>query len=169
MMKDKLKGIILGLTIGTLFTGSVIYADYGSQQMVWTKTINFFMNGERKLTDDILVVNGVSYVPLKTAAKVANVPLTADFNHYNIYLGSVPTNKGITAVQAIQNVKSTYGSRIPKGYRVELDNIDQDGNYSIHVYEVVIDDKKTGEGHTATYNWYTVDKYTGAISAMFDF
>ncbi|WP_143762386.1 hypothetical protein [Paenibacillus odorifer] len=169
MMKDKVKGLILGIAIGTVFTGTTIYADYGAKQTVWNKTINFFMNGERKLTEDILIVNGTSYVPLKTVSKVANVPLTADFDRYNIYLGSVPSNKGITAAQAIQKIKSTYGSKIPKGYRVELDNIDQDGNYTIHVYEVVIDDKVTGEGHTATFDWYTVDKYTGTISAMFDF
>lgn len=31
----------------------------------------------------------------------------------------------------------------------------------IQCYEHVIDDPTTGEGHTATSDWYTVDKYTG--------
>ncbi|WP_405168310.1 hypothetical protein [Paenibacillus sp. FSL H3-0286] len=168
-MNDKVKGLLLGLTIGSLFTGSVIYADFGSKEMVWNKYINFFVNGERKLTDEVLVVNGTSYIPLKTVSKVTNTPLTADFDRNNIYFGKIPTNKGITAAQAIQKVKSKYGSKIPKGYLVEIDSIDEKGNYIIHVYEIVIDNKATGDGHTATFDWYTVDKFTGAITSSFDF
>lgn len=55
----------------------------------------------------------------------------------------------------------------PAGYKFSLDSIDEDGNYYIQVYEVVIDNKKTGEGHTATFGWYTVDKYTGKITSLF--
>jgi len=35
--------------------------------------------------------------------------------------------------------------------------------YVVHGYEVVVDDEKTGSGHTATFGWYCVDKKTGSV------
>ncbi|MEK5358036.1 hypothetical protein [Paenibacillus sp. FSL L8-0709] len=168
-MKDKVKGLVFGLILGSLFTSSAIFADFGTKEMVWNKTINFFMNGEKKTTDDVVIVNGTSYIPLKTASKVFNVQLTADFDRNNIYLGRIPTNKGITALQAIEKVKSVYGNKIPKNYHVSMEEIDEDGNYLVHVYEIVIDNKVTGDGHTATFGWYIVDKFTGDIIPNTDF
>ncbi len=42
---------------------------------------------------------------------------------------------------------------------VEIDSIDGD-IVTIHLYDVVIDDADTGEGHTATYDWYSIDRKT---------
>ena len=45
---------------------------------------------------------------------------------------------------------------------------DAEGQYHlIRHYEIVIDDPDTGEGHTATYNWYRVDAVTGYVTPMF--
>jgi len=44
---------------------------------------------------------------------------------------------------------------------VEVDSVGTDGIVTIHLYEVVIDDEETGEGHTATSDWYYVDRMTG--------
>lgn len=49
-------------------------------------------------------------------------------------------------------------------YELKLDN----QHYLIRQYEFVIDDPETGEGHTATANWYEVDIHTGVIIPMFD-
>jgi len=35
--------------------------------------------------------------------------------------------------------------------------------YLFHLYEFVLDEPDTGIGHTYTYGWYTVDKYSGDI------
>ncbi|QQP13008.1 hypothetical protein FJQ98_02735 [Lysinibacillus agricola] len=40
---------------------------------------------------------------------------------------------------------------------VEYEYDNEHGDYVFHVYEVVIDDPKTKEGHTATWGWYGVD------------
>lgn len=42
---------------------------------------------------------------------------------------------------------------------VEIDSIDGD-ILLIHLYDVVIDDAETGEGHTATYDWYSINRNT---------
>ncbi len=43
---------------------------------------------------------------------------------------------------------------------------EEDDMVLIHCYEVVIDDPVTGEGHTATSDWYTVNRYTAIGSDM---
>ena len=54
---------------------------------------------------------------------------------------------------------------------IEHDNYIDDEVYGkyhvIHQYEIVIDDPETGDGHTATYNWFEVDALTGDINPMF--
>ena len=65
----------------------------------------------------------------------------------------------LTRVGNLPEVKE-YLSRVPNGLIV-IDHEDRDTNsYLIHVYEVVDD-------HTATFNWYEVNKTTGAIKTEF--
>lgn len=65
----------------------------------------------------------------------------------------------IAKVYALPEV-SEYLRAVPSG-RVVLDHEDRETNtYIIHVFEVV-------DNHTATFNWYEVDKTTGAITKDF--
>ena len=64
-----------------------------------------------------------------------------------------------TRAQAIAKVKTqsevmNYLKRVPQGL-IEIDN-QENNSYLIHVYEVK-------NGHTATFNWYRVDKITGEV------
>ena len=43
--------------------------------------------------------------------------------------------------------------------QVEVDHIDEDGTVVIHLYEVV--DYPDEEPHTATWDWYYIDRKTG--------
>lgn len=52
-----------------------------------------------------------------------------------------------------------YLKNVPNG-KIEVDN-ENEGKYNVHVYEVK-------NGHTATFNWYTVDIKTGKPIAQFD-
>ena len=68
-------------------------------------------------------------------------------------------NTAIAKVSAQPEV-SEYLRAVPSG-RVVLDHEDRETNsYFINVYEIV-------DNHTATFNWYTVDKTTGAITKDF--
>ncbi len=46
---------------------------------------------------------------------------------------------------------------------VEFDHHDQDGNYVIHVYDIVKTEK---ESHTATIGWYIVNKQNGQVENL---
>ena len=64
----------------------------------------------------------------------------------------------------MENVKKLpevqqYLKDVPNG-KVEVDNEDE-GEYNVHVYEVK-------NGHTATFNWYTVSIKSGKPEAQFD-
>ena len=69
----------------------------------------------------------------------------------------------VTGEMAITTVKSLpevvdYLSRVPNGL-VEV-NGDDDTQYMVQVYEIK-------DGHTATFNWYQVDKATGEVKKEF--
>lgn len=72
-------------------------------------------------------------------------------------------NVNISKEQAISKIKllpevMDYLSRIPNGL-VTL-NGEEENVYLIQVYEIK-------DGHTATFNWYNVNKYTGAVEKQF--
>jgi len=79
-----------------------------------------------------------------------------------IILGLSYWNKGtrdavIARISALPEVKE-YLRTVPSGL-VVIDHDDKDTNsYLIHVYEIK-------NGHTATFNWYVVNKATGEIKA----
>jgi len=53
-----------------------------------------------------------------------------------------------------------------KSARLKVDRTEEREGRSYFViqgYEVVIDDPKTGLGHTATWGWYYVDRQSGAV------
>src|SRR3989344_1413917 len=76
----------------------------------------------------------------------------------------IPKTTGMTENQAIENVKKLpevqdYLQRVPNG-RVEVDN-ELEGEYNVHVYELK-------DGHSATFNWYTVSIKSGQPEAQFE-
>lgn len=63
-------------------------------------------------------------------------------------------------VRSLDEVKK-FVTTVPKGI-VEFDHESEDKQlWVIHVYEIKND-------HTATFNWYEVDKTSGAITKMFN-
>ena len=74
-----------------------------------------------------------------------------------------PVGNSLTQTAAITKVKADrevahYLKALPQGI-VDVDH-EENGIYFIHVYEVK-------DGHTATFNWYTVDKKTGSMKKEF--
>lgn len=64
------------------------------------------------------------------------------------------------AVEKVKNLPEVqqFLKDVPNG-RVEVDN-ELEGEINVHVYEIK-------DGHTATFNWYKVDKITGAVKEEF--
>ena len=72
----------------------------------------------------------------------------------------ISPDEAVAQVRGLAEVKS-YLENVPNAL-VDLESADDETNtYLIHVYEIK-------DGYTATFNWYTVDKKTGKITAEFD-
>ncbi|MED4229252.1 hypothetical protein [Neobacillus cucumis] len=73
------------------------------------------------------------------------------------------TTNQLTHEQAVQLVKAHLNiqsnSKVKAVYKYDAEN----GDYIIQVYEFVVDNPSTGEGHTATRGWYGVNKQTKVI------
>jgi hypothetical protein len=70
----------------------------------------------------------------------------------------------ITESEALAKIKTLpevmdYLKRVPNGL-VSVNGV-EDNSYLVQVYEIK-------DGHTATFNWYTVNKQTGEITPEFD-
>lgn len=80
---------------------------------------------------------------------------------------AVTSNANIlTKDQALQIVAENYDinlDELPENYILEVDGMDGD-DYLVHYYEIVTN---SDESHTATVNWYNVNKYTGNVVPMF--
>ena len=71
----------------------------------------------------------------------------------------------ITPEEALQIIARKLGPSKIKKTHLAIDRTEErDGRnfHVIHGYDVVIDDPKTGEGHTATWGWFFVNQKTGA-------
>lgn len=49
---------------------------------------------------------------------------------------------------------------------IQFDREDEKGNYIFQVYEIVIDNPETKEGHTATWGWYSVNPETKEVEDL---
>jgi tetratricopeptide (TPR) repeat protein len=72
-------------------------------------------------------------------------------------------NKTLTSKQAEDLVRAQLVIQPGQNVKVEYDHDAPNGDYVIHVYEFIVDNPSTGEGHTSTWGWYGVNKQTKKI------
>jgi hypothetical protein len=66
--------------------------------------------------------------------------------------------------------EEVYFYKLPSAeyYLVYEGKGDTEYTFIIHLYEYVLDEPDLNLGHTVTYGWYTVDKWTGKITEITD-
>ena len=69
----------------------------------------------------------------------------------------------LTHEQAEQLVKEHLSVESDQNVKVIYDHDAKNGDYIIQVYEFIVDNPSTGEGHRNTWGWYGVNKQTKAI------
>lgn len=69
---------------------------------------------------------------------------------------------------AEQLVKKHLGIQEESGISVTFDHFADNGDYIVHVYEFILDNSDTNEGHTATIGWYGVNPKTKAVYDAMD-
>ncbi|WP_152399097.1 stalk domain-containing protein [Paenibacillus cellulositrophicus] len=162
-MKDKLKGLVIGIVIGSMLTGATAFAASGTTNIkVAIQTLGIYVDGTKKTSADAIIYKGTTYVPARSVSKAIgkDIGLVND----GLFIGKQPQIK-VTETQAIKLVRDKY--KVPNNPKVYVDVDHYEGNsYVVHVYEVVMEEDGSG-GHTATWGWYYVDKFSGSITSMF--
>ncbi|CAK4814267.1 unnamed protein product [Aphanomyces euteiches] len=98
-MKDKVKGLIIGLSIGSLVAGSAAYASATQIEVVF-KNIKYMFDGvEKKTTQQGFVYNNTTYVPLRFVGEALGKKVEWDEKNQTIWLGDkkATPSAGVTA------------------------------------------------------------------------
>ncbi|MDU0200054.1 MULTISPECIES: peptidylprolyl isomerase [Paenibacillus] len=90
-MKDKVKGLIVGLTIGSLISGTAAFAA-SSQIEVAFRSIKYMFDGVEKVPADGkgFVYEGSTYVPLRFVSEALGKKVEWDEANETIWIGSNP-------------------------------------------------------------------------------
>ncbi|MCZ8521433.1 MULTISPECIES: peptidylprolyl isomerase [Paenibacillus] len=90
-MNDKFKGLVLGLTLGTMLTGSAVYAAGASQIEVVFREIKYLFDGvEKQPTAEqgqSFIYNGTTYVPLRFVSEALGEKVEWDGDNNRIWIG----------------------------------------------------------------------------------
>ncbi|TXK74663.1 peptidylprolyl isomerase [Paenibacillus sp. N3.4] len=105
-MKDKFKGLIVGLTIGSLLSGTVAFAA-NSQIEVAFRNLKYMFDGVEKAPADAkgFIYEGSTYVPLRFVSEALGKQVEWDEENETIWVGNNP--KHIVA--------SYKGGKVTKG------------------------------------------------------
>ncbi|MGN0135393.1 stalk domain-containing protein [Anaerotignum sp.] len=94
MMKERLQGVIVGLLIGTLSAGTVVYAKGGIENIqvsyenikVYKDNVKYDLKDASGKTVEPFVYNGTTYLPLRSVASLAGMDVTWESDTKSIYL-----------------------------------------------------------------------------------
>ncbi|OGZ56598.1 MAG: hypothetical protein A3J04_01980 [Candidatus Ryanbacteria bacterium RIFCSPLOWO2_02_FULL_47_14] len=89
---------------------------------------------------------------------------------YYIYLLPAPADditkqEALEKVQAMPEVQEFIAELEANRKSASFNIEDRGDSWSVQVYEIVV---QSGESHTATFNWYRVDKKAGAVLREFE-
>lgn len=92
-MKEKVKGLVLGILIGTVFTGGTVLAANTKSIDVIIKDVQIYVDQVKKSNASAITYKGTTYVPARAVSKALDKQISLDDN--KLYIGKQPTSKNI--------------------------------------------------------------------------
>ncbi|MDR0270671.1 NPCBM/NEW2 domain-containing protein [Paenibacillus sp.] len=86
-MKDKIKGLVLGIAIGTMVMGTTALAASNAKLDVVLENVKYMFDGVQKQTPQTIIYNGSLYVPAKTMAQGLGKDFTYDSKNKTAWIG----------------------------------------------------------------------------------
>ncbi|GBF75200.1 hypothetical protein PA598K_03589 [Paenibacillus sp. 598K] len=88
-MKDKIKGLMAGLLIGSLITGGTVFAAGTTSIKVVFENLKYMVDGVQKkpTTGQGFIYNGTTYVPLRFAGEALGKEVNWDGKNKTIWIG----------------------------------------------------------------------------------
>jgi len=150
--------LIGGLIAGVMIGGTTVVGANQAIQALQNTEIKVSLNGKiQEFKDETtgetqypITYHDRTYLPLRNVASLSGLDVDYDNKSNTAILSSsnyYTDNKLIENAKAYQKITTNYVS----GF-VEIDNVEEN-KVTIHLYDIV-------DEHTATSNWYTIDRYT---------
>ncbi|UQZ34585.1 hypothetical protein C2I18_14275 [Paenibacillus sp. PK3_47] len=86
-MKDKLKGLLVGLTIGSLVAGSTVFAGTNVKLNAVLENVKYMFNGVEKQMSQSIIYNGQLYVSASSFSKNSGQDFTYDGKNKTAWVG----------------------------------------------------------------------------------
>lgn len=124
-MRNKFKGILIGIITGTIISATTGFALNGSiQKMLEYRDIKICVDGERITPMDAegnyvepFIIDGTTYLPVRAVANALGKEVSWDGNTHTFYIGKKPESKHMDAFKAdIENVIAKHGKYVDKDY-----------------------------------------------------
>jgi len=80
---------------------------------------------------------------------------------FSVRDSNIIEQEALQKVQALSEVKEFIAELEANGKAASFNIEDRGDSWSVQVYEIVV---QNGDSHTATFNWYKVDKTNGILS-----
>ena len=84
---------------------------------------------------------------------------------FSVRDSNIIEQEALQKVQALSEVKEFIAELEANGKAASFNIEDRGDSWSVQVYEIVV---QNGDSHTATFNWYVVDKANGAVTKEFE-
>lgn len=152
-MRDKVKGLLIGITIGSMLTGVTAYAASGTPIKALLQKVNIYVDGTKKLTANAITYNNTTYVPVRSISTALGENVALKSN--NLYIGKQPLTK-LTGNQAFELLYKKIKKEIEM-YSLTVDEEPKDGNY------YVMRSYSDRETYEVTYGLYYIHMYTGEV------
>lgn len=103
-MKDKLKGLVVGLTLGTLVTGSLAYATNSTSIDVYFRQLKYMVEGVEKPMGDSqgFIYQDTAYVPVRYVSQALGKEVNFDNDTGTVWIGKNYGGDGRQQVAAYQ-------------------------------------------------------------------
>lgn len=105
----------------------------------------------------VIPVAAIAIIAISGILKSTAVPVPVKIPTFDNKSAFISKDEAVAKIRSLPEV-AEYLKTVPEAI-VEVDDEEND-SYSIHVYEIK-------DSHTATFNWFTVDKKTGMEEKMF--
>lgn len=86
-MKDKLKGLMVGITIGSIVAGSTVFAGTNVKINAVLENVKYMFNGVEKQSSQSIIYNGQLYVSASSFAKNSGQDFTYDGKSKTAWVG----------------------------------------------------------------------------------
>ncbi|MGM1044780.1 MAG: stalk domain-containing protein [Bacillota bacterium] len=155
-MKDKLKGLLIGITIGSMLTGVSAYAASGVSVKAIIQKVNLYVDGSKKTTTNALIYKGTTYVSARSVSD--SIGKQVSLQGSNLYIGKQPVVK-ISEDRAFELLYNKIKKDVDKYSLKIMLEVGGGNEYAFRVYE-------DHEEYIVTFGFYYVNKTTGKVSKM---